>query len=62
MTANLQKLVEQWDRLSSTATASGQKYASMDCLHWFNYLAFDIIGDLVSAASHSGKIAYGETD
>lgn len=50
MTSNLRKLVEQWDRLSDTATTSGQRYADMDCLHWFNYLAFDIIGDLVSAA------------
>lgn len=50
MTSNLQKLVEQWDRLSDTAVASGQRYADMDCLHWFNYLAFDIIGDLAFGA------------
>ena len=43
-------LVKQWDRMSDTATKSGQRYADMDCLHWFNYLAFDIIGDLVSMA------------
>ncbi|CAF9942069.1 hypothetical protein IMSHALPRED_003187 [Imshaugia aleurites] len=46
MTSNLQKLVAQWDRISDTANSSGQRYADMDCLHWFNYLAFDIIGDL----------------
>ena len=45
---NLQELVKQWDRLSDTATNAGRKYADMDALHWFNYLAFDIIGDLVS--------------
>lgn len=48
MTYNLQELVKQWDRMSETAISSGQPWAEMDCLHWFNYLAFDIIGDLVS--------------
>ena len=48
MTYNLQELVKQWDRMSETAINSGQPWAEMDCLHWFNYLAFDIIGDLVS--------------
>lgn len=48
MTYNLQELVKQWDRLSDTAISSAQPWAEMDCLHWFNYLAFDIIGDLVS--------------
>ena len=47
MTYNLQELVKQWDRLSDTAVKSGQEYAEIDSLHWFNYLAFDIIGDLV---------------
>ncbi len=47
MTYNLQELVKQWDRLSDNAVKSGHKWADMDCLHWFNYLAFDIIGDLV---------------
>ena len=47
--ANLQMLLQQWDRMSDTATKAGLAYADMDCLHWFNYLAFDIIGDLVSA-------------
>ena len=45
---NLEQLVKQWDRLSATAKSSGQEYADIDSLHWFNYLAFDIIGDLVS--------------
>lgn len=47
---NLQELVKQWDRLSSTATSAGQEYAAIDSLHWFNYLAFDIIGDLVRSS------------
>jgi benzoate 4-monooxygenase len=41
---NLTEFVKQWDRLSSTAPHNG--YAKLDSLHWFNYLAFDIIGDL----------------
>ncbi|KAL9062723.1 MAG: hypothetical protein Q9157_008685 [Trypethelium eluteriae] len=44
---NLEELVKQWDRIS--ANAHGQ-YAKMDALHWFNYLAFDIIGDLAFGA------------
>lgn len=40
---NLEELVEQLDRLSSTIISAGQKYADMDSLHWFNNLAFDII-------------------
>lgn len=45
---NLQELVRQWTRISDTATESGQAYADLDALSWFNFLAFDIIGDLVS--------------
>jgi benzoate 4-monooxygenase len=48
MHANLSTFVSQWDRLSSAATSGG--YAKLDCLHWFNYLAFDIIGDLAFGA------------
>lgn len=44
---NLEDLVKQWDRISSTAHG---RYAEMDALHWFNYLAFDIIGDLAFGA------------
>ena len=47
MSYNLQELVKQWDRLSDTAVENGQNYAEVDALQWFNYLAFDIIGDLV---------------
>ncbi|KAL8926911.1 MAG: hypothetical protein Q9208_002720 [Pyrenodesmia sp. 3 TL-2023] len=48
--ANLQELVRQWNRISDTATKAGEQYADMDCLHWFNYTAFDIIGDLAFGA------------
>lgn len=48
MHGNLDQLVAQWDRIS--ATAPHNSYAKMDGLHWFNYLAFDIIGDLAFGA------------
>ena len=44
---NLEELVKQWDRISDAATKAGRAFAEIDSLHWFNYLAFDIIGDLV---------------
>jgi len=47
MNQNLSVFVRQWDTLSKNA--HGQ-YAKIDCLHWFNYLAFDIIGDLAFGA------------
>ncbi|KAJ9623676.1 hypothetical protein H2203_005938 [Taxawa tesnikishii (nom. ined.)] len=44
---NLEELVRQWDRMSDNAKGG---YAEMDSLHWFNYAAFDIIGDLAFGA------------
>ena len=47
--ANLELFLQKWTRLSKEAQANKAKtggYASIDSLHWFNYLAFDIIGDL----------------
>ncbi|KAF1989634.1 cytochrome P450 3A3 [Aulographum hederae CBS 113979] len=44
---NLEMLVTQWDRMSENAKGG---YAEMDSLNWFNYLAFDIIGDLAFGA------------
>lgn len=41
--ANLEQLTIQWDRLSKEA---GGGYYKMDALNWFNYVAFDVIGDL----------------
>jgi benzoate 4-monooxygenase len=43
MHQNLDLFVRKWDTLSDNA--HGQ-FAKLDCLHWFNYLAFDMIGDL----------------
>ncbi|KAL8737575.1 MAG: hypothetical protein Q9181_001553 [Wetmoreana brouardii] len=47
---NLKELVKQWNRLSDTEIAGGEDYADVDCLEWFNYVAFDIIGDLAFGA------------
>ena len=44
MRNNLQSFVSQMDRISSTGTNGG--YAKIDAVVWFNFLAFDIIGDL----------------
>ncbi|KAK2625384.1 hypothetical protein QTJ16_004696 [Diplocarpon rosae] len=40
---NLEVFVKQWDTLATRAQGG---FAKLDCLHWYNYLAFDIIGDL----------------
>jgi len=45
---NLEMLTQKWDDLS-TKTGAG-KYTQFDALHWFNYVAFDIIGDLAFGA------------
>lgn len=51
---NLELFVRQWDDLvargASTADGEHRKAAHLDCLKWFNYLAFDIIGDLAFGA------------
>ncbi|KAF2498278.1 cytochrome P450 [Lophium mytilinum] len=44
---NLEDLVQQWDRMAASAKGG---YENMDALNWFNYLAFDIIGDLAFGA------------
>ena len=44
---NLDVLVKQWDSISSSGRG---QYAKMDAVPWFNYLAFDIIGDLAFGA------------
>ncbi|KAK3326057.1 putative benzoate 4-monooxygenase cytochrome P450 [Apodospora peruviana] len=45
--SNLELFVRQWDNLISR---SAGKEAHIDCLNWFNYLAFDVIGDLAFGA------------
>lgn len=44
---NLEELQKQWDRRADEK--KGDWY-QMDALHWFNYLAFDVIGDLAFGA------------
>ncbi|TID17085.1 benzoate 4-monooxygenase [Venturia nashicola] len=44
---NLEEFEKQWDRLAAQANGG---YARLDALNWFNYLAFDIIGDLAFGA------------
>ncbi|KAJ4325152.1 hypothetical protein N0V94_000866 [Neodidymelliopsis sp. IMI 364377] len=44
---NLEELQKQWDQRA--ASQKGGWY-QMDALHWFNYLAFDVIGDLAFGA------------
>ena len=52
---NLELFVRQWDQLIERASHSNPKSdgdvaAHIDCLNWFNYLAFDVIGDLAFGA------------
>lgn len=42
--ANLTDFIAQWDGIATPS------YTPIDALHWFNYLAFDIIGDLAFGA------------
>lgn len=45
---NLELLTQRWDEISKNTGAG--KYTTFDALHWFNYVAFDIIGDLAFGA------------
>src|SRR3546814_17327709 len=49
---SLELFVDKWDKLlaKTSAVSTFDGYASVDCLSWFNYLAFDIIGDLAFGA------------
>ncbi|KAK3941028.1 cytochrome P450 [Diplogelasinospora grovesii] len=49
--SNLELFVRQWDNLiESSKTKNADKAAHVDCLQWFNFLAFDVIGDLAFGA------------
>lgn len=48
--ANVEQFVKQWNKISDTQSNPKTGFASLDVLHWFNYLAFDIIGDLAFGA------------
>ncbi|KAK3501419.1 putative benzoate 4-monooxygenase cytochrome P450 [Neurospora crassa] len=45
MHSNLELFVKQWDSMIKNSK-NPDKAAHLDCLEWFNYLAFDVIGDL----------------
>jgi benzoate 4-monooxygenase len=47
---NLELFFQKWTKLGKQQANSKTAYASIDALHWFNYLAFDIIGDLAFGA------------
>ncbi|KAI6085672.1 cytochrome P450 [Hypoxylon rubiginosum] len=46
---NLEVFVNRWDGLIKES-ANSDKAAYIDCLKWFNYVAFDTIGDLAFGA------------
>ncbi|KAI2616330.1 cytochrome P450 [Hypoxylon sp. NC1633] len=46
---NLETFVNRWDELIEQSNAA-DKTAHIDCLKWFNYVAFDTIGDLAFGA------------
>ncbi|KAJ5528289.1 Benzoate 4-monooxygenase [Penicillium frequentans] len=47
---NVELFVKQWNKISDLQANPKTGYASLDALNWFNYLAFDIIGDLAFGA------------
>lgn len=55
MHSNLELFVQRWDELVADAAKHQPQQdaaaaAHLDCLKWFNYLAFDVIGDLAFGA------------
>ncbi|KAK8077823.1 Benzoate 4-monooxygenase [Apiospora saccharicola] len=46
---NLETFVKKWDDIAER-TRQSDGYAQVDCLEWFNYVAFDTIGDLAFGA------------
>lgn len=44
---NLEELQKQWDQRADSKQGG---WYQMDALNWFNYLAFDVIGDLAFGA------------
>lgn len=47
---NIETLVKQLSRVSDLQRHPKTGYASVDALNWFNFVAFDIIGDLAFGA------------
>lgn len=54
---NLDLFTKQWDKLIKTSN-NPDGSAHIDCLQWFNFLAFDVIGDLAFGAPF-GMLAAG---
>lgn len=48
--ANLELFEKKWNEICDAQADPQTGYAPIDALHWFNYLAFDIIGDLAFGA------------
>lgn len=57
MHTSLNEFTHQWDKICNSETNGG--HARIDCLPWFNYLAFDTIGDLAFGKSF-GMLKSGE--
>ncbi|KAI4685421.1 uncharacterized protein J4E84_006149 [Alternaria hordeiaustralica] len=57
---NLEELQKQWDRRAASVQEKRGWY-HMDALHWFNYLAFDVIGDLAFGEPF-GMLAKGKDE
>ena len=47
---NLELFVKKWDDLAAKGSSNSDGLAHVDCLNWFNYIAFDVIGDLAFGA------------
>ena len=47
---NIEKFTEEWTKLAKLQGHPKTGYATIDALNWFNFLAFDIIGDLAFGA------------
>ncbi|KAH8690621.1 putative cytochrome P450 benzoate 4-monooxygenase [Talaromyces proteolyticus] len=57
--SNIELFVKQLNTICQNQTDPRTGYASIDALNWFNYLAFDIIGDLAFGAPF-GMLAKGK--
>ncbi|KAK0623875.1 cytochrome P450 [Immersiella caudata] len=55
---NIETFIQQWDALAQQHGTSG---ARLNALHWFNYLAFDIIDDLAFGAPFGMLKSDGDT-
>jgi benzoate 4-monooxygenase len=47
---NLELFVKKWDEMAQTNASPQDGTVHVDCLNWFNFIAFDVIGDLAFGA------------